>query len=165
MFAAHLIYLQSGCFGVGRTVCHACREHTGAQDRPFSRRSFPYKTVSLQESRNIQYFPRIDHQRGIVRFRLYRPLVFMPIRKRGLKHLGQCLFGITFHGRKGREFHLAQPHTGTHVCQLQPELACRRRRDRDNNRCIRVKADIQICIETVELELGQHPVSPVFFHP
>ena len=50
MLAAHLIYLQSGRFGISRAVRHARREHTGTQDRPFSRRSFPDKAVSLQES-------------------------------------------------------------------------------------------------------------------
>ena len=164
MFAAHFICFQPGRFGIGRAVCDACRQHTRAQDRPIACRSFPNQAVALQAGGYIQYLIRIDRQGWIVSFRLYRPLIFVPVGERCLEHLGQCLFRIAFHSRAGRKDHLAQTASGSNSAQFQTKLVGGCSRDRHHDRCIGVKAHIRVGIEAVYHKFGYRPETVILLH-
>ena len=164
MFAAHLIHFQTGGFFAGRRIFDTSRLGTNAHHFPISGGCVPFQLVAGKVFADVQHLGTVHHLGDVIRGWLDFPLIFVPVRKRFLKHLGQTLLRITLDRGQCAQLDLGQPDIAG-IVHYQTIVSAPCRRNRNDDRRQRCKTHIQSGIITIQFELGQGRISSVrLFH-
>ena len=163
MRRAPFVHLQPCSVLQGGTVHHPGRHHARAQDHPTSGRSLPAKTVTGETIADVNDRFRCDGGRRVLRGGLAIPHIVVPVRQRRLVHLGQRFFGITFHERQGRKFHLGQTAVRRSTAHHQPENVGFGRLAGDRNGGVGIESHLRGGIRAVDDEAAQYGRTTVFY--